>query len=94
MDLGAVQRAPEQFLVGDHAMARVQEQAGEHLVRQRPQLAREIGTGLGGVGQRPAALKLRAGVAGTPVAIGGGLGIGVGRSADAHHRGLESIVGV
>ena len=33
MHAGAVDRAAEQFLEGDHAMAVVEEQAGEHLVR-------------------------------------------------------------
>ena len=61
--LGAVEGAAEQLLVGDHAVPGVEEQAGEDLVRQRPQLAREVGAGLRRVGQRLAALQLLAEVA-------------------------------
>jgi hypothetical protein len=52
MHLRAIERAAEQLFVRDHAMARIEEQAGEDFVRQGRSLREKYAPACDGIGQR------------------------------------------
>ena len=88
VDFRTIEGAAEQLLERDHAMPRVQEKAGENLVGQGPQAARQVFARAAGLGERLAARQALGQVAGTQLQ-GPGQCAGAGGAQPRHARQLR-----